>query len=172
MTNTELVINKGDTVVIKAQGIQVRGKVLSAAYYGGRDGWYIELIEANVPGGYSYWKQGLDGGSIIEVNGVVVIREKQYRRILSHLICESLGYLTPESAKRWIEEYKSGDEFYCEWVIEMLSRGALNPTKSVLEMAIKNRHYHHGCMNDYRRARRLVDRYYDQGVSPQFASWF
>jgi hypothetical protein len=62
-------ITKGDTVVIQAQGIKVKGEVLSADNWGGKDGWYIELTKANVPGGYSYWKQGQDGGKLIEVRG-------------------------------------------------------------------------------------------------------
>jgi len=63
-------IEKGSIVTIQAQGIQVTGKVLSADNWGGKDGWYIEMTEANVPGGYSYWKQGQDGGTLVEVNGV------------------------------------------------------------------------------------------------------
>jgi hypothetical protein len=65
-------IEKGSIVVIKAQGITVTGKVLTADNWGDRDGWYIEMTEANVPGGYSYWKQGQDGGKLVSVNGVPV----------------------------------------------------------------------------------------------------
>jgi hypothetical protein len=64
-----LKVVKGDVVVIKAQGITVKGEVLSADYWGDKDGWYIELTKANVPGGYSYWKQRFDGGKLVEVNG-------------------------------------------------------------------------------------------------------
>lgn len=66
---TALQVNKGDTITIKSQGIKVTGEVLSANDWGGTDGWYIELTKANVPGGYSYWKQGQDGGKIIRING-------------------------------------------------------------------------------------------------------
>ena len=65
-------VNKGDTVVLKAQGLKVSGQVLSADYWGEKDGWYIELTMANVPGSYAYWKQGQDGGELISVNGVPV----------------------------------------------------------------------------------------------------
>ena len=58
-------IEKGDKVTIQVQGIEVTGEVYSANHYG-KDGWYIELTNANVSGGYSYWKQGQDGGDIIE----------------------------------------------------------------------------------------------------------
>lgn len=56
-------IKKGDTVTVNAQGIRVTGTVHSADNYGDT-GWYIELTGADVPGGYSYWKQRDDGGFI------------------------------------------------------------------------------------------------------------
>lgn len=56
-------IKKGDKVTIKAQGIKVTGIVYSATFYN-NEGWHIELIEANIPGGYSYWKQNQDGGTV------------------------------------------------------------------------------------------------------------
>jgi len=34
-------------------------------------------VEANVPGGHSYWKQYLDGGQVIEVNGESVTNNKR-----------------------------------------------------------------------------------------------
>ncbi len=68
-------INKDDQVEIAAQGIIVRGTVLTAQWYGERDGWYIEMDHANVPGGYSYWKQGYDGGRINKVNGLTVLAD-------------------------------------------------------------------------------------------------
>lgn len=64
-----MTISTGDQVTIQAKGITVTGKVLSATDYEEDGGWYIELTEANVPGGYSYWKQGMDGGQILTVNG-------------------------------------------------------------------------------------------------------
>ena len=78
---SELDIQPGDRVCIKALGITVCGLVHSANHYGfdrNEDGeitgggWYIELLKANVPGGYSYWKQGIDGGHIISVNDKAV----------------------------------------------------------------------------------------------------
>lgn len=62
-------IKKGDTVSIRARGITVTGTVLSANHWGDDGGWYIELDDANVPGGYSYYKQGQDGGNVVKVNG-------------------------------------------------------------------------------------------------------
>lgn len=66
-TDGKWVINNGDIVTVKAQGITVTGEVLSANYYKGDGGWYIELNNANVPGGYSYYKQDYDGGDVVEV---------------------------------------------------------------------------------------------------------
>lgn len=61
-------ISKGDRITIAAQGIKVTGTVLNADWYD-PEGWYIEMNEANVPGGYSYWKQRYDGGKIVAING-------------------------------------------------------------------------------------------------------
>lgn len=62
-------VEKFDTVVVAAQGIKVTGQVLTAHWWGEKDGWYIEMSPANVPGGYSYWKQGSDGGKLVSING-------------------------------------------------------------------------------------------------------
>lgn len=65
-------VNKDDKVTIAAQGIKVTGTVTAVEHWGGHDGWDIEMKDANVRGGYSRWKQGTDGGKIIQVNGQVV----------------------------------------------------------------------------------------------------
>jgi hypothetical protein len=67
-TDGKVTVNQGDTIVVEAQGMKVKGRVHSASFWGGKDGWYIEIVDA-VPTGYSYWKQGYDGGRIVEVNG-------------------------------------------------------------------------------------------------------
>ena len=58
-------VHKGDRITIHALGITVIGTVLTANYWAPPDGWYIEIALDN--GGYSYWKQGLDGGEIVSV---------------------------------------------------------------------------------------------------------
>ncbi len=73
-TNGKVTVNVGDSITIEAKGIRVTGKVYSVDFWGGNDGWYIELVNANVPGGYSYWKQGFDGGSIVELNGKSLVK--------------------------------------------------------------------------------------------------
>ncbi len=60
-------INPGDEIIVTAQGTTVKGIVVSANWFGPSDGWYIEMAPANVPGGYSYWKQGWDGGDVVSV---------------------------------------------------------------------------------------------------------
>jgi hypothetical protein len=66
--SNDIKIQKDDVVTIHALSRTVKGRVISAEYYGEQDGWYIELTDANVPGGYSYWKQGMDGGYIVTVD--------------------------------------------------------------------------------------------------------
>jgi len=62
-------IEVGDSIVVVAQGYRVKGTVISVSRWGDDMGWYIEMDNANVPGGYSYWKQYYDGGYIVEHNG-------------------------------------------------------------------------------------------------------
>lgn len=61
-TDGHWTVHKGDHITIQAQGTTISGTVLSATFWGGTDGWYIELTPDY--GGYSYWKQGFDGGDI------------------------------------------------------------------------------------------------------------
>lgn len=69
--NNGVAVNVGDKIEIAAQGIIVRGIVVSADWYDSA-GWYIEVDNANVDGGYSYWKQREDGGRITKVNDVKI----------------------------------------------------------------------------------------------------
>jgi len=56
------VVNEGDTVTIEAQGTQVTGKVVYADWSWLADGgWDIEMLECDIRGGYSHWKQYFDG---------------------------------------------------------------------------------------------------------------
>lgn len=45
---------------------------------------------------------------------------RRYPRLVAHLICESLGYLTPKSAANWILADKSHNPFWCEWSVHMV----------------------------------------------------
>ncbi len=67
VTHEGFTISVGDRITVKAQGLKVTGTVVTVEH-NGPDGWYIQMNEANVPGGFSYWKQGIDGGKIVEHN--------------------------------------------------------------------------------------------------------
>lgn len=66
-------IERGDQIKIKVSGCVYEGTVLTANDYTEWDngGWYIEFM-SNHGNGYAYWKQGEDGGKIIELNGKAV----------------------------------------------------------------------------------------------------
>lgn len=68
-------VRVGDEVTIKAQGLTITGKVLSADWWGYEDGWYIELQSKK---GYHYWKQNYDGGKLIAINGQEVIKAESF----------------------------------------------------------------------------------------------
>ena len=61
---TKAKISEGDYIKISALGTTLEGTVISASNWGDSDGWYIEFDSTRV--GYSYWKQGMDGGKIVE----------------------------------------------------------------------------------------------------------
>ena len=61
---------KGDIVTIFAQGIKVTGRAVYTEHY---DHWDIEMVDCDIPGGYSHWKQAYDKGVILKVNDEVII---------------------------------------------------------------------------------------------------
>ena len=56
---------EGDQVVIRVKGVDTVGTVVSASWYGVKDGWYIEFTRLD-NGRYGYWKQGMDGGELVK----------------------------------------------------------------------------------------------------------
>lgn len=60
-------LKRGDKIVITMDGERFLGKVLTAEHYGARDGWFIEIDKDR--GGYGYWKQGSDGGTVEKLKG-------------------------------------------------------------------------------------------------------
>ena len=85
---------------------------------------------------------------------------RKYPLLTAHLICESLGYLTPVSAANAILSHINRIPFYCEWYID--SAGT-NPD-NVLEFGAKTinnafcrRRFHQGYMAEIRQARPLVE---------------
>ena len=92
----------------------------------------------------------------------------RYPRITAHLIAESLGYFTPMSATRAGLDAIHNRENCCEYIYTCFNRNA----RACVEQAIRNRHYHHGYMAEYKLAKELVDRAMKTGEQPVFASWF
>lgn len=100
----------------------------------------------------------------------------RWPRLVSQLICESLGYFTPRAAANAILEYKRGHAFYCEWYVHMAGgynrEKVLEVGREVIKQAIRTRKYHRGYMADYPTARALVEQVRRGGPDPLFASWF
>lgn len=67
LTNDVGTLKEGDKIRIDCPGQgSVTGRVLSASFYGGRDGWFIEVRGED--GRYHYWKQGPDGGTVRKIH--------------------------------------------------------------------------------------------------------
>jgi hypothetical protein len=98
----------------------------------------------------------------------------RYRRLSGHLICASLGYLTPRAAEAMLEQYKAGKGYYCEWIYDMqlkTGRDMFDLTKDTIQHAIRIRKHNHGYMADIDHAYATINREL-AGSGPIFASWF
>ena len=110
--------------------------------------------------------------------GTVTTRDeilRRYPRLVSHLICESLGYFTPEGAAGAILAVVRNRPCACEWYLHMAGLAGLSLEdvgRHTLRRAIHSRHHHRGFMAEYTRARALVHRLVTTGDSPLLASWF
>src|SRR5688572_27640105 len=93
---------------------------------------------------------------------------RRYPRIVAHLICESLGYATPNSAAQILKDTKEGNENWCEWLYSCYNCDPKIPVRQ----AIQRRHSHKGYMAEYQNAYAIVRRQLDSGQEPMFASWF
>jgi len=106
----------------------------------------------------------------------------RWPRLVAHMIAESLGYFTPNSAANALLCYCLRKPFWCEWYHwraerrkggewptddEVLAEGVL-----VLQAAIQQRHHHKGYMAHYPTALALVRRSVAKEGDPLFASWF
>ncbi len=94
--------------------------------------------------------------------------------LVSHLICESLGYFTPEGAAGAIlavvQNRHAPANGTSTW---RCGRRSLEDVgRDTVRRAIRSRHHHRGFMAEYKHARALVDRLVRTGESPTFASWF
>lgn len=96
--------------------------------------------------------------------------------LTAHLIAESLGYFTPESAAKAIACYTRDEGFYCEWYYDWGERrlasgntecdGLRETVKEVGELVVRNairrRSHHGGPVAEFKRALALV-RHVGQG---------
>ena len=100
---------------------------------------------------------------------------KKYPRLTAHLICESLGYFTPQSAANAIQAHIQERGFACEWYIHLSGEGRTlkEAGANTLARAFHNRHNHQGYMAHYPRARAMVEMEASQpGASGiTFSSW-
>lgn len=92
----------------------------------------------------------------------------RYPRTCAHIIAESLGYATPETAAQILKDANERRENWCEWIYSCY-RADPRPAVSA---AIRNRQHHNGYMASYEQALEIVRRRIDTGESPMFASWF
>ncbi len=101
---------------------------------------------------------------------------RRFPRIVSHMICESLGYFTPSAAANAVIFHKRGEPFFCEWYTSFAQgfdrSKVIEVGGQVLKSAIALRRFHKGYMADYGRARGIVERVRRGGKGPEFASWF
>ncbi|MBI4294652.1 MAG: hypothetical protein HY669_00620 [Chloroflexi bacterium] len=101
---------------------------------------------------------------------------KRWPRLTAHMICESLGYFTPEAAANAILHYKEGVGNWCDWYVHMAQgfneQKLLQVGRRVIESAFHVRHHHQGYMAHYPLARALVERVREGKSGPMLASWF
>ena len=100
----------------------------------------------------------------------------RWPRLTAHMICESLGYFTPEGAAGALLDHKRGYGHFCEYYIHLAQSWkedkVLEVGRKVIERAFRGRHHHRGYMAHYPQARALVEHVRRGGEGPMFASWF
>ena len=104
--------------------------------------------------------------------------------LTAHVICQSLGYFTPDGAALALIQHKRGQPYHCEWywaangfeqgrqLEDEFDRDLLDINRNVIKAAYERRHHHTGYMAEYARAKALVERQLAGGEGPMFASWF
>ena len=70
-SNGIIEINKGDVVTIVTNNRVITGEVLSANWIDANNGWHIELVNTST-GLYTLWKQGINGGEVVKINGKMI----------------------------------------------------------------------------------------------------
>jgi hypothetical protein len=101
---------------------------------------------------------------------------QRYPCLVGHIICDSLGYFTPQSAAGALLAYIEGESYACEWYCHQAGgfnhEKLLQVGKEVVERAFKGRRQHKGYMAHYPQAKALVGHVRGGGEGPVFASWF
>jgi hypothetical protein len=108
---------------------------------------------------------------------------RRYPLLISHMICESLGYFSPLCAANALAHHINGTPFACEWyshICQCRGQGLFHDDtlvqvgRDVVLAAFKNRHHHKGSMADLERALVLVlaERNNAGATAGMLASWF
>ena len=98
---------------------------------------------------------------------------QRYPILLSHMICESLGYFTPRSAANALAAHKNGHDSASELFMHLSGDGkTLRETgRDFIDSAFRRRMHHRGFMAHHLQARRIVEAE-RAGASPRrFSSW-
>ncbi len=91
-----------------------------------------------------------------------------YPRLVSHVICELLGYPTVTGAAFMVHDAHYRQPNFSEGVQAVYGGDA----NRLVSDAFHHRHQHTGYMAEYRLARALVDRAIETGEEPMLGSWF
>ena len=100
---------------------------------------------------------------------------RRWPRLIAHLIAESLGYFSPESAANALLLFKRDQENYCEWFLHMASVGRkpiCQVAADTVRRAIRGRAFHRGYIASFQFALRIVRARNATGMGPIFGSWF
>lgn len=101
---------------------------------------------------------------------------QRFPRLVAHMICDSLGYHTPNGAAGALRDYLWGLPNACEWYCHMArgssTEGLLEVGREAVMRAFQQRRGHTGMMAEYRQARALVEHVNAGGKEPVFGSWF
>ena len=98
---------------------------------------------------------------------------RRYPRLTAHLVCESLGYLTPLAAANAILSHIQAQEFACEWYLDMARHGhsLTRVNENIISMAFRHRHFHTGFMADHRSALAMVEKELNGGQPATLMAW-
>ena len=93
---------------------------------------------------------------------------RRWPRLCAHVICESLGYASPDLAASIVLAAAERKPHYCEWIMSCYRD---DPIPAVCN-AIQRRKYHTGYMAHYPQAITLVRAALGGAEGPLLASWF